>query len=73
MILGAMIIKHKLNLSDAETVDIIRESPYMQYFCGLHEFTDKPIYSTQACSSRYASDALKFFIFFIHIGYVLMN
>ncbi len=43
-ILGAMIIKHKLNLSDAETIEIIRESPYMQYFCGLHEFTDKPIF-----------------------------
>ena len=45
MILGAMIIKHKLNLSDAETIEIIRESPYMQYFCGLHEFTDKPIFA----------------------------
>ena len=44
MILGAMIIKHKLNLSDAETIEIIRESPYMQYFCGLHEFTDKPVF-----------------------------
>ena len=44
MILGAMIIKHKLNLSDAETIEIIRESPYMQYFCGLHEFTDKPLF-----------------------------
>ena len=44
MILGAMIIKHKLNLSDAETIEIIKESPYMQYFCGLHEFTDKPIF-----------------------------
>lgn len=44
MILGAMIIKHKLNLSDAETIEIIRESPYMQYFCGLHEFTEKPIF-----------------------------
>ena len=44
MILGTMIIKHKLNLSDAETIEIIRESPYMQYFCGLHEFTDKPIF-----------------------------
>ena len=43
MILGAMIIKHKLNLSDVETIEIIRESPYMQYFCGLHEFTDRPI------------------------------
>ena len=28
MILGTMIIKHKLNLSDAETIEIIRESPY---------------------------------------------
>lgn len=45
MILSAMIIKHKLNLSDAETIEIIRESPYMQYFCGLHEFTDKPIFA----------------------------
>ena len=44
MILGAMIIKHKLNLSDAETIEIIRESPYMQYFCGLHEFTEKQIF-----------------------------
>ena len=43
-ILGAMIINHKLNLSDAQTIEIIRESPYMQYFCGLHEFTDKPIF-----------------------------
>lgn len=25
MFLGAMIIKHKLNLSDAETIEIIRE------------------------------------------------
>ena len=41
-----MIIKHKLNLSDAETIEIIRESPYMQYFCGLHEFTDKPIFDS---------------------------
>ena len=31
-ILGAMIINHKLNLSDAQTIEIIRESPYMQYF-----------------------------------------
>ena len=52
MILGAMIIKHKLNLSDAETIEIIRESPYMQYFCGLHEFTDKPIFFFASSSSR---------------------
>ena len=43
MILGALIIKHKLCLSDDETIEMIRENPYMQYFCGLEEFTDKPI------------------------------
>lgn len=43
MILGAMIIKHKLCLSDDETIDMIKENPYMQYLCGLKEFTDKPI------------------------------
>ena len=43
MILGAVIIKHKLNLSDTETIEIIKESPYMQYFCRLHEFTEKPL------------------------------
>lgn len=44
MIIGAMIIKHKLNLADAETIEMIRENPYMQYLCGLSEFTDKPIF-----------------------------
>ena len=44
MVIGAMIIKHKLNLGDEETIEIIRENPYMQYLCGLSEFTDKPIF-----------------------------
>lgn len=43
MILGALIIKHKLSLSDDETIEMIKENPYMQYLCGLDEFTDKPI------------------------------
>ena len=44
MIIGAMMIKHRLNLSDIETIEMIRENPYMQYMCGLSEFTDKPIF-----------------------------
>ena len=44
LILGAMLIKHKLCLSDIETIELIRENPYMQYLCGLTEFTDKPIF-----------------------------
>ena len=45
MVIGAMIIKHKLNLSDEETIEMIQENPYMQYLCGLPEFTDKPLFS----------------------------
>jgi IS5 family transposase len=35
MVIGALIIKHKLSLSDRDTVDMISENIYMQYFCGL--------------------------------------
>jgi IS5 family transposase len=44
MIIAAMIIKHKMNLSDEETIKIIQENPYMQYMCGLSELTDQPIF-----------------------------
>jgi len=35
LVIGAVIIKHKLCLSDEETVEQIRENPYLQYFVGL--------------------------------------
>ena len=38
--LGALIIKEKLGVSDRETIDQIRENPYLQYFLGLHEYSD---------------------------------
>ena len=38
LIVGAVIIKHKLCLSDEETIDQIRENPYLQYFVGLTTF-----------------------------------
>ncbi|HCC52011.1 MAG TPA: DDE transposase, partial [Porphyromonadaceae bacterium] len=44
MIIGALLIKHKMSLSDEETILAIQENPYMQYFVGLSEFTDKPIF-----------------------------
>ncbi len=44
MIIGACIIKHKFSLSDEETISMIQENPYMQYLCGLAEFTDKPLF-----------------------------
>jgi hypothetical protein len=44
LIIGALLIKHKMNLSDEETILAIQENPYMQYFAGLSEFTDKPVF-----------------------------
>jgi len=35
LVIGAVIIKHKLCLSDRETVAQIQENPYLQYFVGL--------------------------------------
>lgn len=35
LVIGAVIIKHKLCLSDVETVQQIQENPYLQYFVGL--------------------------------------
>ncbi len=38
--LGALIIKEKLGTSDRETVEQIRENPYLQYFLGFSEYRD---------------------------------
>ncbi len=43
LVIGAVIVKHKLCLSDEETIEQIRENPYLQYFVGLPTFqTDPP-------------------------------
>lgn len=42
--LGALIIKEKLKLSDEETVEQIRENPYLQYFLGLKQYEDKAVF-----------------------------
>lgn len=39
MVVGAMLIKHKLKLSDIATIDTIKENPFMQYLVGLKTFT----------------------------------
>ena len=39
--LGALIIKEKLGISDEETVQQIRENPYLQYFLGFSEYRDQ--------------------------------
>lgn len=45
VIIGAMIIKHKLRLSDEETLDIISENPYMQIFLGLDNYCPERLFS----------------------------
>ena len=40
MALGALIIKEKLGISDRETVEQIRENPYLQYFIGLSNYSN---------------------------------
>jgi len=41
IVIGAVIIKHKLSISDEETVEQIRENLYLQYFIGLKGFQAK--------------------------------
>lgn len=40
MALASLIIKEKLGTSDRETVEQIRENPYLQYFCGLSAYSN---------------------------------
>ena len=41
MAMGALIIKEKLGISDRETVEQIKENPYLQYFIGMTEYSNK--------------------------------
>lgn len=44
-VIGAFIIKHKLRLSDQETLLSISENPYMQFFLGLKTYRPKQLFS----------------------------
>ena len=41
MALGALIIKEKLGITDRETVEQIRENPYLQYFIGQKSYSSE--------------------------------
>jgi len=41
---GSLYIKENENLVDRRTVEYIAENPYMQYFLGLQEFRDEPLF-----------------------------
>jgi hypothetical protein len=46
MALGALIIKEKLKISDEETVEQIRENPYLQYFLGESSYTNEALFDS---------------------------
>ena len=39
--LGSLIIKQRMKISDEETVEQIRENPYLQFFLGFEGYTDE--------------------------------
>ncbi len=39
VVLGALMVKHMMNISDENTIQIIRENLYIQYFQGFDSFT----------------------------------
>ena len=43
-VIAALIVKHKLRLDDRGTIEMIKENIYLQYFCGLEEFTTKAVF-----------------------------
>jgi hypothetical protein len=46
IVLGALIIKHKENLSDEKVIQAIQENVYMQFFVGLKAFQTKKIFDS---------------------------
>lgn len=43
-VIAALIVKHKLRLDDRGTIEMISENLYLQYFCGLKEFSIHPVF-----------------------------
>jgi transposase, IS5 family len=53
MVIGAVIIKHMLNIDDREVIEQIKENIYLQYFVGLSSFqTQEPFDASLMVSIR---------------------
>ena len=64
LVMGAVIINHKLCLSDEETVMQIQENPYLQYFVGFQDYqTEVPFSPTLFVEIRKRMDQVAFDIF----------
>lgn len=51
MAFGSLVIRAALGLSDRQTVELIRENPYLQYFIGLPEFTREAPFSAHSMAA----------------------
>lgn len=61
MVIGALIVKHKLGLDDRGAVEMISENIYLQYFCGLTSFQTKtPFHPTVFVDVRKRMGAASF-------------
>jgi len=59
---GAIFIKEHENLTDQGTVGYIAENPYMQYFLGLHEYDQEPLFDASMMvhfRKRYPADMVR--------------
>ena len=61
MVIGALIVKHKLGLDHRGTVAMISENIYLQYFCGLRSFQlEEPFHPTVFVDIRKRMEADRF-------------
>lgn len=61
IVIGSLIIKHKLKLDDREVVETIRENMYLQYFLGLSSYQPEPLFDRSLFTAfRYRLGADKF-------------
>jgi hypothetical protein len=61
IVIGALIVKHKLTLDDREAIETIRENPYIQFFLGLSEYTYEDIFDRSLFTTlRYRMGLEKF-------------
>ena len=51
MAFGSLVIRAALGLSDRQTVELIREDPYLQYFIGLPAFTTEAPFSARSMAA----------------------
>lgn len=66
LIIGTLIIKHKMNLSEEETIQIIRENPYMQCFIDMEEFSDKEVFDSSLFVTLFSFRNMLQFLFVLN-------